>query len=157
MVFATVDSFFSSNSAELLAVGLLALTRGVNRIPEDIRDVSDYLASWVRNEIKKYLLLDNLIRRPPHLARKRHHARYSSLGLKDVSVHSEEGLVDLREILDGLPRNRKEKIILTHLEEGGYTLRDISELLGVSKQRVHQIKSALLNRLVLRLKEIDDV
>jgi DNA-directed RNA polymerase specialized sigma24 family protein len=156
MVFTTVDAFVNANTAELLAVGLLALTRGVNVLPSDVRDVSNYLASWVRNEIRKHLLLDNIIRRPLHLVKQRYNATYSSLGLESISVHSEEGLVDLREILDDLPVNRNQRIVLTCLEEGGFSLRDMSEMCGVSFQRIGQIKTILLNRLSLRLREIND-
>jgi RNA polymerase sigma factor (sigma-70 family) len=132
---------------DIVSVGLLALTEAINNIPPDIRSLEAYVRSTVAGKIKTFLINDTVIQVPSYGVATHKHLKSTMTIANDIPVSGEQTSVDLSEIINSIPRNKKESIILSCLLEGGYSLRDMADMCGVERARVSQIKHDLLDRL----------
>lgn len=154
LVMSIARRFGGENRQEIIGVGLLALTETVVHVPGDIRSLEAYIRSSVTGKIKNFLVTNTTIRVPPYGSVTHGRLRRTPQLTGEAATHGEQGLVDLYEILDKIPRNKNEEVILRCMAEGGYSLADMAERCNLSTPRVSQIKQSLLERVFNKTKEI---
>ncbi|KKK66146.1 hypothetical protein LCGC14_2967050, partial [marine sediment metagenome] len=98
-------------------------------------------------EIKAFLISDTTISVPSYGSLTHSHLRVTVTIDGNTSVIGNEGLVDLREILTCIPQTTNEHTIMRCMEEGGYSLQDMSEMCGLGYSSISQIKHKLLDRI----------
>jgi DNA-directed RNA polymerase specialized sigma subunit len=135
-------------------VGLLALTKAINNLPENLRNPNAYLGTYITREIKRFLILDTTIKVPVYGSATHRHLR-STFSITDhVAVKGEQDAVDLKEFLEQIPRNKNEEAILKCITEGGYSLQEMTSFCNVKEARVCQIKQDLQYRILARLRAV---
>lgn len=138
---------------EATSVGLLALTKAVDGMPHDIINIGGWVRKLVTEEIKTFLISDTTIRVPNYGLITHRHLRVTFALDGNTSVMGEQSLVDLREILTRIPRNKNERTVMRCIEEGGYSVRDMAQMCNLGRSSVSQIKHKLLTRIQTALKK----
>ena len=139
---------------EAISIGLLALTKAVDGMPKDIVNLGGFVRTWVAGDIKKFLLADAVVPVPFFGMQDHGHLRLTAPLADYTGVEGDQCLVDLYEVLEAIPQNENEETIMRCLEEGGYSLQDMSDMCDLGRPRVSQIKHSLLDRIQTAIGEV---
>lgn len=138
--------------AEARSVGLLALTKVVNKLPANLQYPDTFIGVTVTREIKRFLILDTTIKVPAYGSATHRHLR-STFSITDhIASQGEQDAVDLIELLNKIPQTKNEETILKCIVEGGYSLKEMASLCTVGEARVSQIKQDLLERVLVKIR-----
>jgi DNA-directed RNA polymerase specialized sigma subunit len=134
------------NFHDLVGVGSLILTERVNNLPDNLKNLDAYIFTHIRKEMLKYITFDSLIKMSDY-------AKKVSIPIKveywvneeDIGIiHGDQGLLEIRELLEGIPKTENENVIFNCIMEGGYQLQDMADMcINIGKTRVCQIKQEL--------------
>lgn len=116
---------------DLISEGLLAVTELVRtRDLSDIRNLEAYAHQMLIYKLQRYLKYIRMQQSPFDLER---------------IQYEENDLTDVYETLDAICDTEQERLVLT-LRETGKTDEQVSEILGLSRRRVTQIRNELHER-----------
>ena len=139
----------SKDTDELIGIGLLQLTRAVQKIPylDDPMTYGAYVYKSVYFEMFHKCAYDGLVKVPKQAYEKWGHlANPRSLVDRDTSCDKVVNSLEVREILE-LVLTRKHEREVFDMVRAGYKTKEIAAELKVSAPRVSQIRHDVFNRL----------
>lgn len=141
---------------EIISVGLLALTRAVDKLPTLYVDsnISAYFRVFVTREIKQFILTNTVIKVPAYAHKKYNFLRRTREGGDHpTQVFSSELQVDLDDVLEKIPDTVNDSIVMGCLIKGGYSGKEMAELCHVTTARISQLKQQLVKKIYQQLVE----
>ena len=143
--------FGVSYKEDFISAGILGVVKAVIKINESINDVHSYIYKSIIENIKREMVRSTLVPIPHSAFKKGFSAKVVLLADMETETKGQQDIVDLNEIIELIPQNDSEQIILKCTLERGYKDYEIAELVHLSTRRTNQIKHRLLEKLLREL------
>lgn len=137
---------------EAVCVALLTLVEAVNKIPEldNLDSVGGYIKVCIKYKVREFVLTDGVIKLKRSSARQFKYL-HQVKAIKETITEGYATTIDIEDVINKVASNTTRRKILEYLIQGGFTQKEIAELIHMTPMRVSQLRKQLIKEILREL------